>query len=364
MPDMVIKKIDEHLEFEKELGGYKAAENRVNEINGFYEEVAQLINSKPSNVAFAHDATDAYSKALSSIAFKEDDIVITTDDDYTSNQIQFLSLKKRFGISIKRINTKPNGDLDIDHFESLIKQVRPKLVSVTHVPTNSGLVQDVESIGALCEKYDILYLVDACQSVGQFSVDVHKIKCDFLSATGRKFLRGPRGTGFLFISDKVLNRGFAPLFVDGRGAVWTGESEYRIIETAKRFETWEYPYALMLGFKEAIKYLNSIGIRNVEAYNNTIIRRLRENLTSDKDVVMYDRGTVTCNILTFLKKGKTVDEIKEHLEKNAVFFSVSQKEWGLIDFNKKGVEAVIRISPHYFNTIQEIDALSEIINDI
>ncbi len=364
VPNVVTKKIHEYLLAEEKVGGYKLAEKNSEEINEFYQQTAQLLNCHPRNIAFSHDATDAYTKALSCIDFREGDVIITTNDDYSSNQINFISLQKRYGVKIIRIKNLDNGDLDLIDFEKLINQYQPKLVAVTLIPTNSGLIQDVEAIGEICSKENILYLLDACQSVGQIVVDVKKIKCDFLTATGRKFLRGPRGTGFLFVSDKVLNQGYSPLFIDGHGATWTGKNSYEILNDAKRFELWERSYALIIGFKEAIKYANDIGIENIQIYNEKIIAQLRKRLSVIPNVTLFDKGSKTSNILTFRKKGATLEQIKKTFDDHQVYYSISTKEWGLIDFSKKDVEWVVRLSPHYFNTSEEIDRLSKIIEGI
>lgn len=363
-PTIVLAAVKSYLDKEAQLGGYMVADTHEAEIEIFYEAVATLIGTQSSNIAFAHDATDAYLKALSAIPFQKGEVVITSQDDYSSNQIQFLSLQKRFGISIKRINTLANGDLDIAHFQELIAQKTPKLVAITHVPTNSGLIQQVEAIGEICYQKDILYLVDACQSVGQIVVDVQKIKCDFLSATGRKFLRGPRGTGFLYVSDRALAKGLSPLYIDGGGAVWTREQEYQVLPTARRFQTWEKPYALMMGLTTAIQYATTIGLANIEVYNQQLMQRLKHNLAAIPSVAVFDKGAKTCNLLTFRKGDKSASSIQKVLAEHSVFHGLSTKEWGVIDYGKKGVDWTIRLSPHYFNTLEEMDRLTEIIESI
>lgn len=364
MPQKVVESINHYLSEEAQFGGYKVADSHPTTIANFYQEAAQLINTQPKNIAFAHDATDAYTKALSSINFQAGDVLITSEDDYSSNQIQFLSLKERFGIIIKRIKTLENGDLDLLHFQQLIEEKKPILVAITHVPTNSGLIQDVTSIGTICESADILFLVDACQSVGQMVVDVQKIKCDFLTTTGRKFLRGPRGTGFLYVSDKVLTRDYQPLFIDGKGANWITPNTFQAISGAQRFEHWERPYALMVGLTTAIRYANKLGMQNIQNRNQILIKRFRANLAVISDVQTFDKGSRTCNILTFRKKGKSEKRIAQVFDENKVYFNVSTKNWGVIDYAKKGVDWTIRLSPHYFNTLEEMDKVAEIIESI
>lgn len=363
-PTVVVAAVKNYLDKEAQLGGYTVADTNGVAIETFYEAIAKLLGTQSSNIAFTHDATDAYLKALSAIPFQKGDVVITSNDDYASNQIQFLSLQKRFGITIKRIKTLANGDIDIAHFQELITQKTPKLVAITHVPTNSGLIQNVEAIGEICYQKAILYLVDACQSVGQLVVDVQKIKCDFLSATGRKFLRGPRGTGFLYVSDRALAKGLSPLFIDGGGAVWTKEQEYQVLPTARRFQTWEKPYALMMGLTTAIQYATTIGLANIEAYNEQLMQRLKHNLAAIPNVKIFDKGAKTCNLLTFRKGDKSAPAIQKVLNEHSVFHGLSTKEWGVIDYGKKGVDWTVRLSPHYFNTLEEMDRLAEIIESI
>ncbi len=364
MPKPVMAKIQEYLIEEEKYGGYAAFDRNSAEIQQFYNEVAELIEAKPHNIAFAHSATDAYAKALSAIDFQKEDVILTTADDYVTNQMQFLSLQKRFGIAIQRVRNTENGDVDFEDFERLIAIKKPKLVCVTHIPTNSGLVQDVEKVSEICEREGLTFLLDACQSVGQLPVSVAKIKCDFMSVTGRKFLRGPRGTGFLYISDRMLDRGSYPLFIDGAGAIWRSENSFELIEQGKRFQYWELPYALLLGLKEAIRYQKGLGIENIQSYNDQLMTYLRKNIAVIPGVATFDQGSVTCNILTFTKGEKSILTLKEELLKRNVYCSISARESGVIDFDKKGIKGVVRISPHYFNTIDEVDQLLNHIDDL
>lgn len=364
MPQQVVQTIHKYLLEEEKHGGYKVADSNAETIANFYQEAAQLVNAQPHNIAFAHDATDAYTKALSSINFQSGDVIITSEDDYSSNQIQFLSLKERFGIIVKRIKTLDNGDLDLVDFQKLIAEQKPILVAITHIPTNSGLIQDVKSIGEICAAQDIIFLIDACQSVGQRMVDVQQIKCDFLTTTGRKFLRGPRGTGFLYISDKLLNRGYRPLFIDGKGANWLTPDTFQAVTGAQRFEHWEHPYALMVGFTTALRYANTIGMQNIQQRNQTLMQRFRANLATIPTVQTFDKGSQIGNILTFRKQDKSLAQIQAIFNKHKVYHNVSTKNWGVIDYAKKGVDWTIRLSPHYFNTLAEMDEVATIIDSI
>ncbi len=364
MPRFVSEEVIAYLERENQVGGYAAAANVRSLNQAFYHEVAELIGTQPRNIAFAHSATDAYTKALMSFSFKEGDILVTTEDDYASNWIQFISLQKHFGVEVKTIDTDLSGDLDTRHAEELISLNRVKLVAITHVPTNSGLIQDVVAIGSICSKYDIPYLVDACQSVGQINVDVSEIKCDFLSATGRKFLRGPRGTGFLYVSDQMLEGKMYPYLLDANGAIWKERDDFQLVEGAVRFESWERSYALQAGLTKAVSYVNSLGIKNIASRNARLQHRFLDGLKSISRVRLLDRGSNTCNIITLIKEGPSREKMEAVLTEANIYYSVSTLEWGLLDFRKKGTSWAIRFSPHYFNIEDELDKVCEVIDQM
>lgn len=361
MPQTVVKAMAEHLQLEEQLGGYEAARRKSETADRLYQEIARLINCKPSNIAFTNNATDAYARALSSIPLERGDCIITTSDDYVSNQIAFISLQKRLKIEVIRIKNLPDNDLDLEDLVSLIKKHHPKLVAVTHIPTNSGLIQNVAGVGKICRQYDVLYLVDACQSIGQLPVDVNEIGCDFLTAAGRKFLRGPRGTGFLYVSDRVLEEGLVPLFIDMRGANWTGFDDYAISKTAQRFEHWEHSHISLAGLAEAARYANDIGLHHIASYNKLLADTLRYDLSQSKEIRVLDRGNQLSSIVTFCKKGGDINAIQKVLTENNVYYSVSYKHFALIDFTHKNVDAAVRLSPHYFNTPEEIEKVTQVL---
>ncbi len=364
MPSQVVDRMTAYLGLEESYGGYQVEAMQASEIAAFYTQAARLLNAKEHQMAFAYNATDAFSKALSSVRFKQGDYILTSNDDYVSNQIAFLSLQKRFGIQILRANNLGNGDLDLGHFESFLKTHRPALVSLTHIPTNSGKIQDAESVGKLCKLYDTLYLLDACQSVGQIPVDVQKIGCDFLSATGRKFLRGPRGTGLLYVSDKVLDMGLEPLLPDMRGAEWIDKDNYLAVPGAKRFELFEVSYASLLGLTEAIRYANDTGMENIYMYNQELADYTRQKLTAIPGLSLLDMGSRLSNIITFHIHGARLESIEKDLSDAQVTYSVSRRRNAVIDMDRKGIDWALRFSPHYFNTVNELEAAIAKVSDI
>ena len=364
MPQPVIDAIQHHISLEAMLGGYEAADQVDAEMNGFYNSAAKLLNAHPRNIAFTSSATNSYTRALSCIPFEKGDKVLIANEDYISNQLAFLSLEKRWNIQLIRAGSIQEGGVDIADMERLMDKHHPKLVSLTHVPTNSGLVQPVAAVGQLCRDRNIHYLVDACQSVGQFPVDVNQIQCDFLSATFRKFLRGPRGTGFLYVSDSILDKNWEPLFIDMRGAEWTGDNTYKIRPDARRFEEWELPYALVLGAKAAIDYALHIGLDEIQIRNKFLSEAIRQKIEASKGLHLLDLGKELSSIITLsVAKGQPKD-LLDALRKRNINTSISYRNFALIDFEKKGVEWALRISPHYFNTEEEIETLIKALQEL
>ncbi|MCI0490743.1 MAG: aminotransferase class V-fold PLP-dependent enzyme [Blastocatellia bacterium] len=355
MPEPVKRAILDHIELESRIGGYEAADARREEIESAYKSVARLIGARPRNIAFTENATASYTQALSSIPFERGDVILTTRNDYASNQIQFLSLQKRIGVKIIRAPDAAAGGADVEAMKELIRRRRPRLVCATHVPTSSGLVQNVSAIGQACRDDDVLYLVDACQSVGQMPVDVEEIGCDFLSVTSRKFLRGPRGSGFLYVSDRVLERGLEPLFIDMRGADWIAEDQYSPARDAKRFENWEFAWALVHGTGEAARYAMQVGLEAIRNRVRTLADRLRDSLRALNGVQVLDRGEELCAIVTAWVEGWEPGAIVAALRERGINTSAQIKIYALIDYDEKGVKGALRISPHYYNTEDEID---------
>lgn len=364
MPKQVVATLQNHINLEAQIGGYEAAEECHNEIQQFYDVAAQFLNCKPTQIAYTNNATDSYSRALSSIPFKENDVVLTTSNDYSSNQISFLSLRKRFDIRIVKVEDCNSGEVDLEDFENKLRKYRPKLVAVTHIPTNSGLVQPVSEIGELVKNTDTIYILDACQSLGQLQVDVNELHCDFLSGTMRKFLRGPRGGGILYVSQKALDLGLEPLLPDMRGADWVGEFEYIPQKTAKRFEDWEFAYALLLASKEAFKYTLNIGMKNIEERNTELAEYTRNRLSAIHGIRLMDLGSQKCNIITFHSEKGDPIQIKKYLRDRKINVSIAFSTSGVIDFQWKGVDWIVRVSPHYYNTVEEIDEFVEVMQSL
>jgi selenocysteine lyase/cysteine desulfurase len=364
MPTPVLRSTIAHLELEANLGGYEAADACAAQIEQCYEDLAALLNAAPRNVAVVANATAGFIQALSTIDFKPGDTIVTSRCDYTSNQIQYLALKKRLGVSVLHASDLPEGGVDPDSVRDLAKQHRCRLVAISWVPTNSGLVQDVQSVGRICREFDTPYLVDACQAAGQIPMDVTQLGCDYLSFTARKFLRGPRGIGGLFVSDRALQRGDYPLFVDMRGARWLAGDQIEIESTARRFEDWEFPYALVLGQGAAVRYALDVGIDAAQARAWQLAAQARACLETIDGVQVLDRGRLRCAIVTASIRGWHASDAVKELARRGINTSASLREYGIIDFDDRGIDSAVRISPHYYNTTDEIEQLAAAVGEL
>jgi selenocysteine lyase/cysteine desulfurase len=326
--------------------------------------VADLLATHSGNVAFTEHATASFVQALSSVPLSRGDILVTTRSDYVSSQIQYLSLAERLGVEVVRAPDAPEGGVDLTAMEEIIHRRRPKVVAVTHIPTNSGLVQDVAAVGRMCRARDILYLVDACQSVGQMPVHPEEIGCDFLSATTRKFLRGPRGAGFLWVSDRALDAGLSPLFPDLRGADWVDGDLFQPAPDARRFETWEFAWALVLGAGASARYALDVGLEGIRERVWALAARLRAALPDVPGVRVLDRGTTLSAIVTASVEGHDPADLVAALRLRGINTSSQTRIDAVLDYDAKGVDGALRMAPHYFNTESDLDALVQALTEI
>ncbi|UKY50810.1 aminotransferase class V-fold PLP-dependent enzyme [Streptomyces inhibens] len=361
----VLAAMTDHLRLEAEIGGYEASAAREVQVRDFYGSIADLLGTGPGNIAFAASATHAYTKALSAIDFRAGDTILTTRNDFISNQIAFLALRKRFGVEIVHAPDHPDGSgVDVGAMAALMRSRRPRLVAATHVPTNSGLVQPVAEIGRHCRELGLLYLVDACQSVGQYAIDVDEIGCDLLTATCRKFLRGPRGSGFLYVSDRVLRDGYEPLFIDMYGARWVGPDTYRPVDSAARFEEWEFPYATLLGCAAAVRYALRVGLEPISRRTPALAARLRDRLAGIPGIRLLDRGPAPAALVTFEVEGWQPQPFKTALDEQGINSALSFREFAQYDFDDKDVDWCLRLSPHYYNTEDEVDTVAAAVAEL
>jgi selenocysteine lyase/cysteine desulfurase len=363
-PRAVRDVIARQLALEQELGGYEAAEAQAESVRQAYDAVGELLGTSGRNIAMVQNSTVAYTQALSAFDLGPGDRILTSRADYASNQIMFLSLAQRRGIEIVRAADLEEEGIDPEDVRRQIAGRRPTLVALTWIPTNSGLVQPVEAVGEICRDAGIPYLIDACQAVGQLPIDVARLHCDYLAAAARKFLRGPRGLGFLYVSDQALRAGAYPLLVDMHGATWIEADAFDLAPDARRFETWEFAFALVLGLGAAASYAMAVGLETARDRARQLAAYTRSRLARVPNVRVLDRGVELCAIVTASLAGWDAADIKLRLRERGINTSSPQREDAVIDMDEKGAGSALRISPHYYNTEEEIDIALEALEEI
>lgn len=364
MPRSVLGAIVGHLNREAQVGGYESADAAAAAVDDAYRHVAKLLGAHSRNIAVVENSTVAFFQALSAFDFKPGDVIVTTRNDYISNQLAYLSLAQRNGVEIRRAADLARGGVDPQSVKELLRDPRVRLLAVTWVPTNSGLMQPVEALGEIAESAGVPYLMDACQAVGEIPIDVIRLRCDFLSATARKFLRGPRGIGFLYVSDRALKRGDFPLYIDMRGADWLAADKFQPAPDARRFENWEFAYSLVLGLGEAARYALHVGVERGGGRARELAASLRSKLSSLPGVRVLDRGSELAAIVTAEVAGWDARELSLLLRQRGITSSASLRAYAVIDMDEKGAATALRLSPHYYNSEQEIDVAVETIRDL
>jgi selenocysteine lyase/cysteine desulfurase len=364
MPTQVYEAIVAHLTRERDLGGYEAADDVRGDVEGVYSDVARLVGADARNIAIVENASVAFTQALGSFDLKVGDRVVISRADYVSLQLTLLALRKRLRIEVDIAEDLREGGVDPQSIAELARHPKCRFVAVCWMPTNSGLVQDVQSVGEVCARAGIPFVLDACQAVGQTVVDVTRLRCDFLTATARKFLRGPRGIGFLLVSDAMLDRGLYPVTLDSQGAQWTGPDSFELVPTARRYENWEFAYALVMGLGAAARYAAEHDIRVSGHRASALAERLRGRLANIPGCRVLDRGQPRSAIVSAAFDWCDSEVLVRRLRDYGVNTSATFRRWAWYDMSDKGVEHAVRMSPHYYNTEEEIDRVVDIVQEI
>jgi cysteine desulfurase / selenocysteine lyase len=362
MPQIVIDAMTDHLRLESEIGGYEAAEKKRKETERIYHACAAMLNCSAEEIAFIENATRAWDMAFYSIPFRSGDRILTAAAEYASNFISYLQIARKTGVVIDVIPSDNSGAVSVEALANMMDQ-RVKLIAITHVPTNGGLVNPAAAIGKIAREANVLYLLDACQSAGQMPLDVKQIGCSMLSATGRKFIRGPRATGFLFVERRITEM-LEPVFLDMHAATWKATERYEIRPDARRFENWEQNYAGKIGLAAAIDYGMQWGLDSIYKRVQHLAEMLRERLSQIPKVTVRDLGKEKCGIVTFSFDGMEPDKIKNELDSRKINVTVSRKSSTLIDMQSRGLEDLVRASVHYYNTEEEVDRFCKTLLEI
>ena len=344
-----------HLRLEAEIGGYEAADRAAPVVDRAYSAVAALLNAQPDEIAVVENATRAFDMAFYAFPFRKGDRILTSVVEYASNYLAFLQVARRTGAVVEPIASEADGTISLPALRaSLARDDRARLVALTHVPTNGGLVNPAAEVGQACREAKVPFLLDACQSAGQMPLDVEVLGCDVLSATARKFLRGPRGVGFLYVRRSLLES-LEPPFVDLHAATWTSRDGYELRNDARRFENWEGNVAAKIGLVAAVDYALGLGLPRIRDRVVALAERLRSGLADVPGVTLRDQGGSKCGIVTFDAARPSPAEVKQTLRARGINVSVTTTTSTRLDMDARGLTEMVRASVHYYNTEDEVD---------
>lgn len=361
-PAIVVERVKAHLDLEAEIGGYEAADRVADEQERVYTVIARMLGCAVEEIALLESATKGWDAAFYALAeqFRPGDVVLTAANEFVNGYIAFLQTARKHGIEIVVVPNEATGEISLPALERAIQQhgERAKLIALTHVPTHCGLIQPAAAVGQIARAHGIPFLLDACQSVGQMPLRVEELGCDMLSATGRKYLRGPRGTGFLYIRQSFLKR-LEPVMLDMRSADWTATGRYEIRNDARRFESWECSLACRLGLGVAVEYAMAVNLSAIQQRVTMLAAELRELLTAIPGVTVHDlpgnSKSAQCGIVTFTHAKAPAQAVFERLRDQGINVRVTPIFGARIDMEQRGLPEMVRASAHYFNTEGELE---------
>ncbi|MFS8198425.1 FAD-dependent oxidoreductase [Streptomyces sp. CWNU-52B] len=347
--------VTDHLRLESLLGGYEAAEALADRTERVYHSAARLIGAGPQDIALVDSASTAWQRALGALRLKAGDRVLASSSTYVSSALHLLEMRDSHGIVLEVLPADESGQVDLGALESALR--RPAaLVTTAHVPTSSGLVEPVAEVGALAARAGVPLLLDATQSLGQLPVDVEEMGCAVVVATGRKFLRGPRGTGLLYVGPE-LRAGTRPAAPDVRGAQWSADFRYEVMPEARRYETWESSHALRLGLGTALDEALGLGVERIRDHVTALAERLRAGLAGVPGIRRTDPAAAASGIVTFLREDEDPRQTVRDLRATGFRLTTVPASHGQWDLGRRGLDRVARASLHVYNSEDDVDAL-------
>lgn len=357
-PKPVVERVVRHLRSEEAIGGYEAAAAVAEELDAVHGELAALVGAESGEIAVVDSATRAWLAVFTALPLSSGDRILTTVPEYSSNIIAMRSAAESRGVRVQVVPSAESGAICTESLREMLDD-DVRVVAVTHAPTNGGLVQPLAEIGRIVADSRAVFLVDACQSIGQVPIDMHAVGADALAVTGRKYLRAPRGTGFLAVRRGLLEQ-LTPVHLDLHSATAEGTG-FRLRDDARRFELWERDVAGVLGLAEAARYYRQVGIGPVHRRVTALAEHLRGELTGIAGTEVTDLGTERSGIVAFRTDRAAAPDLQARLREAGINTTVSRAPSTPWDMHDRGLDEMVRASVHYYNTRAELDRLCEVV---
>lgn len=317
---------------------------------------AKLLNTEPESIAFASSGSAAWGMAFSALGpWKTGDRILVGRHEWGGN-LACISRAIAAGAKLEVIPCDDTGAVSATALQHMIDP-NVKLIALTWLPANGGLINPAEAIGAVAQQHGIAYFIDAGQALGQLPCDVQALNCDVLKGAGRKYLRGPRGTALLYLRPGFIER-LKPTQLDVLSAPWDGEG-FALRRDARRFETSEVSVALLAGLANALEECNALHPVNIRQRIDALGRSLRERLKTIPGLTLHNLGPADhqSGLIAFTLKGWDSVELKQGLAQRGINIGANGVAYTPLDMQARGLAGIARIALSYLNTDEEIEVL-------
>lgn len=351
-----------HMRREAEIGAMEAAAEVADKLRDTRADAAALLGAGTDEVAFTSSGSSAFGLVFAALPrLAAGDRILVGRHEWGGNLGTMRAAADRAGAAIETIPCRPDGSVDPDALAAMLDD-RVRLVSLTWLPANGGLINDAAAIGRITRAAAVPYFVDAGQALGQVPIDVEAIGCDMLKGAGRKHLRGPRGTALLYVRTAFAER-LDPAFLDVQSAPWVGDGPAPRRD-ARVFETVETSVALLLGLGVALRQARSIGMPAIRGRIKDLAEQLRARLTGIPGVELQDLGTERSGLVSFTVDGLDIQEVRALLSRRGVTVGANGVAYTPIDMTARGLAGIVRASVSYMNDHTDIERLADAVTTL
>ncbi|AOY96602.1 class V aminotransferase [Cupriavidus sp. USMAA2-4] len=349
--------IHAHLEREATRGPMEAGVAAAEQSEQARVLAATLLNAGPDEIALTGGTSQGWGSAFAALGrWRAGERMLVSRHEWGGNLAVMQLAAREAGASVETIPCAPDGTVDPAALEAMLDE-RVRLIALTWLPANGGLINPAEAVGQVARRHGIPYFVDAAQAVGQLPVDVARLGCDVLSAAGRKALRAPRGTGLLYVRRGFLPRMATPAWVDRHAAPLDAHGEPRLRQDAGRFEAAEASLALRCGLANALREALAIGLPAIRARILATAAHLRAELAAVAGVTVLDAGTERSGLVAFQVAGHEPAALQRALAAQGISIGTSGIPYTPLDMRARGLDQVARASVSYLTTVEEVGRL-------